>query len=163
MERGSYKREITAYKALEKLQILCSRAEKSSADAARLMNRWGVPKDKIESVIKKLIADRYIDDRRFVEAYVRDKSKFSSWGARKISDTLIMRGLDGDLVREVVREQISEEDIKVKLEAMLRKKYIEVQKKEDNPFKIKDKLYRLAVSRGFSYDDISSIIDDLNI
>lgn len=161
MQRANYKREITADKALEKLQTLCSRAEKSSADAVRLMHRWGVEKQHIDGVVQKLKDDRYIDDRRFIEAYVRDKSKFSSWGARKIVDMLIMRGLDGELVREIVSKNVSNDDLKVKLETLLKKKYLEVIRKEDNQYKIKNKLYSYAVSKGYSFDDISSVIDHI--
>ncbi|MEG1634412.1 MAG: regulatory protein RecX [Rikenellaceae bacterium] len=161
MERVKYKIEITPQRALDKLQTLCSRAEKSSADAVRLMQKWGVADEKIGEILSRLISEKYIDDRRFTAAYVRDKAKFSTWGARKIADTLIMRGIDRDMVREVIAEQVSVQDLKEKLELALRKKYEEVQRKEDNPYKIKDKLFRHAISRGYSYDDIMLVIDKI--
>ena len=35
-------------------------------------------------MLQKLLADRFIDDNRYAEAFVRDKIRLSGWGARKI-------------------------------------------------------------------------------
>ena len=62
----------TAQQALQLLMRLCSRSEKSTGDALRLMRTWGVPEAEKRGVLDKLIADRYIDNRRYAEAYTRE-------------------------------------------------------------------------------------------
>ena len=70
----------TAQQALQSLMRLCSRSEKSTGDALRLMRTWGVPEAEQRGVLDKLIADRYIDNRRYAEAYTREKSNLAGWG-----------------------------------------------------------------------------------
>ena len=72
------KREKTAYEALASLMRLCARAERSSGDALRLMQNWGVSKNEQQEVLQRLINERFIDDRRYAEAFVREKIQLSA-------------------------------------------------------------------------------------
>ena len=58
--------------ALESLMRLCARAERSSGDAMRLMARWGVASSDRHEVLQRLLSERFIDDRRYAEAYIRE-------------------------------------------------------------------------------------------
>ena len=66
-------RQRSAEEAFAALARLCSRAEKSSGDAMRLMRTWGVPEADRPKVLQQLQEQRYIDDERFAGAFVRDK------------------------------------------------------------------------------------------
>ena len=79
------KRAKTAQQALESLMRLCARAERSSGDAMRLMASWQVPPQEREGVLQRLKADKFIDDRRYAEAFVREKINLSAWGRYKIA------------------------------------------------------------------------------
>ena len=67
----------SATQALQSLMRLCSRAEKSSGDALRLMRTWNVPEGERQGVLDKLIELRFIDDARYAEAYTREKSNIA--------------------------------------------------------------------------------------
>ena len=75
-------RTKTPEQALAALMRLCARAERSEEDARRLMTRWGVAPADRERVLERLRRDRFIDDARYAEAFVRDKINLSGWGAR---------------------------------------------------------------------------------
>ena len=47
------------------------------------MQRWGVEPSARQGVLQKLLADRFIDDNRYAEAFVRDKIRLSGWGAAR--------------------------------------------------------------------------------
>ena len=79
---------------------LCARSEKSSGDALRLMQRWGVEPSARQGVLQKLLADRFIDDNRYAEAFVRDKIRLSGWGARKIRTSLRLKGIAAAIIDE---------------------------------------------------------------
>ena len=81
-------RTKTPEQALAALMRLCARAERSEEDARRLMTRWGVAPADRERVLERLRRDRFIDDARYAEAFVREKINLSGWGARKIADAL---------------------------------------------------------------------------
>ena len=88
----------SAEQALQSLMRLCARAEKSSGDAMRLMRTWGVPEAQRQDVLNKLVELRFIDDKRYAEAYVREKSQLAGWGARKIAMQLRLKGVTKDIV-----------------------------------------------------------------
>ena len=155
------KRVVTPENALQKLMVICSKSEKSSCDAIRLMQKWEVDKSKMKAVIETLKRDRYIDDKRYIEMYVRDKVRFSSWGGRKIIDTLVMKGLDRSLVAQAVDEQVTSTDSKEKLSLAMKKRYEQIRLKETDAYKLRDKLFRFAASRGFDFDDIRVVIDKI--
>ncbi|MFI3322965.1 MAG: regulatory protein RecX [Rikenellaceae bacterium] len=155
------KRVVTAEKALEKLQLLCSRAEKCSGDAITLLRRWEVDSDKIDGIIESLKKDRYIDDSRYAAAYVRDKMNYSGWGERKIEQSLRMKGVEKAIISEAIHSTISKDSMRQKLNTLLNKKLKEIEKKETDKFKARAKLFNFAASRGFDFDDIKSQIDRL--
>lgn len=50
----------------------------------------------------KLLADRFIDDNRYAEAFVRDKIRLSGWGARKIRTSLRLKGIAAAIIDEAL-------------------------------------------------------------
>ena len=159
--REKVKRVVTPEKALQKLMVLCSKSEKSSPDAIKLMKKWEIPSSEMQNIIDTLQRERYIDDNRYIEMYVRDKVRFSTWGGRKIIDTLAAKGLSKALVSSIVAEQLSTTNPKEKLSIALKKRYEQINIKEENVYKLKDKLFRFAASRGYDFDDIRSVIDTI--
>ena len=105
----------TAEQALQSLMRLCARSERSSGDALRLMKRWGVADDAARKVLAKLQAERFIDDSRYAEAFVRDKLNLSGWGAYKIEMSLRQKGVSKDIIDEVVRPMFAETDMESRL------------------------------------------------
>jgi regulatory protein len=58
------KRTKTPEQALTALMRLAARSEKSSGDALRLMQNWGVEPAARQGVLQKLIEHKFIDDNR---------------------------------------------------------------------------------------------------
>ncbi len=150
------KKTKTAKQALSALMNLCSRAERSSGNALRLMRSWGVEQGEATQVLSTLIADRYIDDRRYAEAFVRDKMAFSGWGLFKINQSLHQKGISKQIIADVL-ETINKDDLSVRLEQLLRKKMKTA--READKYKLKTKLIRSGASMGY---DLSSVIDVVN-
>ena len=79
-QKQTIQRDKTAEQALASLMRLCARAERSSGDAMRLMGTWGVPTQERGAVLQRLVKERFIDDRRYAAAFVREKINLSAWG-----------------------------------------------------------------------------------
>ena len=92
------KRAKTPEQALAALMRLCARAEKSQDDARRLMRGWGLAEREGEQVLARLVRDRFIDDGRYAEAFVRDKLRLSGWGEYKIRTALQRKRIDRELI-----------------------------------------------------------------
>lgn len=148
----------TAEQALNALMRLCSRAEKSSGDALRLMYRWGVPIAERQGVLDKLVEMRFIDDARYAEAYTREKSQLTGWGARKIAQNLYQKGVSKDIVAKTLA-MLESDDQRAMLEKRLQRKLPTIKATTD--YERRGKLLRYALSLGYDYDMVISVIDTL--
>jgi regulatory protein len=148
----------TAEQALNALMRLCSRAEKSSGDALRLMYRWGVPIAERQGVLDKLVEMRFIDDARYAEAYTREKSQLAGWGARKIAQNLYLKGVSKDIVAKTLA-MLESDDQRAMLEKRLQRKLPTIKATTD--YERRGKLLRYALSLGYDYDMVISVIDTL--
>ena len=145
------KRTKTPQQALQSLMRLCARSEHSSGDAMRLMKRWEVADDEARKVLAHLQAERFIDDARYAEAFVRDKLNLSGWGAYKIKMSLRAKGVSREVIEEVVAPMIEATDMKERLEDIMQRKMRTL--KYSSPYDAKTKLIRFAASRGYDMEE----------
>ena len=145
------KRTKTPQQALQSLMRMCARSERSSGDALRLMKRWDVADDEARKVLARLQAERFIDDRRFAEAFVRDKLNLSGWGAYKIKMSLRAKGVAREIIEEVVSQMIDATDMKERLEDIMQRKMRTL--KYSSTYEAKTKLIRFAASRGYDIEE----------
>ena len=144
------KRDKTPQQALQSLMRMCARSERSSGDALRLMKRWGVADDDARKVLARLQSERFIDDARYAEAFVRDKLNLSGWGAYKIKMSLRAKGISREVIEGVVAPMIEATDMTERLEEMMQRKMRTL--KYSSPYDAKTKLIRFAASRGYDME-----------
>ena len=103
----------------------------------------------VNDAIKALVEYGYINDEYYAKCFI--KSKQSGKGKKYFYSALIQKGIDKDIVNEVLSEyQDSSEDIeKIAL------KYI----KNKSQVGIKQKLFRYLLSKGFEYKDVVKVVD----
>jgi len=161
-QKVATKKVKTAEQALQSLMRMCARSERSSGDALRLMKRWGVADNETAKVLARLRAERFIDDARYAEAFVRDKLNLSGWGAYKIKMTLRTKGVAKDIIDEVVTPMLAETNMTERLEEIMRRRMRTL--KYSSPYDAKTKLIRFAASRGYDLDEAvecaSKILND---
>lgn len=136
---------------------LCARAEKCSGDAMRLMRRWGLSEADAQGVLARLVKERFIDDGRYAEAYVREKMKFSGWGVHKIRAALRAKSVSPDIIAAAL-DQLTPEGNTARLAEMIRKKAAKTSYK--NAYDLKAKLVRFGMSRGFDLDDVIAATEE---
>jgi len=147
---------ITYQKALNKAMYLCSKTEKCKSDIRKKLYDWKANPDEHDKIIQQLEDQKFIDEERFVKYYVRDKFKFNKWGKIKIRTMLFKKQIPESLIINELK-QISEEKYKETLEYLIKQKQKSI--KDTEPYKIKTKLLRFAVSKGFEPDLILSILN----
>ena len=152
------KRPKTAEQALASLMRLCARAERSSGDAMRLMATWMVPEGDRQRVLQRLIKDRFIDDSRYAEAFVREKSNLSAWGEYKIRATLRRKGIADEIINNALLQMPTEQNIE-RLTERLKRKMRTI--KYDTTYQLKTKLIRHALSLGFTIDDVLKCVEEV--
>ena len=148
MER---KKEITEQGAFSKLAALCARSEHCQHDLTEKMRQWGMDEQAQARVMERLVKGRYVDEERFVRAFVDDKIRYNHWGRRKVEQALWMKQVDRDLVAEVLDEVESEAYVE-QLRPLLQQKRKSVTGRND--YERNMKLLKWAVGRGFTMDVI---------
>lgn len=152
------KRTKTPEQALTALMRLAARSEKSSGDALRLMQNWGVEPAARQSVLRKLIDSKFIDDQRYAEAFVRDKMRFSGWGVFKLRAALRNKGIAAEIVDEVLRS-LDRGDMSDRLRSSLERKMRSV--KHNSRYDLKSKLMRYGASLGYDFESVADVVDSL--
>lgn len=150
------KREKTPEQALASLMKLCSKAEKSSGDARRLMYRWGIGKADQDRILAQLTTQKFIDDERYAAAYVREKVRFSGWGTYKIRAALSTKGIARDTIEHAV-EGLDDGVMDDRLEKYLRRKRHII--KAASPYDLRSKLMRYGLSLGYDYEKVSDAVE----
>ena len=149
------RRTKTPEQALAALMRLCARAEKSTGDARRLMRGWGVDERAQEGVLRKLVEQRFIDDVRFAEAFVREKTNLSGWGAYKIRAALARKGIDRATAERALAEVDPAQNAE-RLRQQLARKMRSV--KAATPYELKTKLMRYGLSLGFDFESVGDAV-----
>ena len=133
---------------------LCSQREYCCSDIFDKAVSWGCTTAQAGELIDFLVEQKFLDDRRYTEAFVKDKLRFNKWGRIKISYMLQLQRIDKNLIESVFSEIDETEYNKILIE--------ELQKKQKslrgNVYETKAKLYRFASSRGFESDIVNDAI-----
>lgn len=149
---------ISVQAALSKVQFICSKQEKCCSDIRKKLQDWNISIDDQDEIIQSLLEDKFIDESRFTNFYVRDKYRFNKWGRIKISYHLKHKQIPESIINEAL-EQINHEEYSENLQDILQSKLRSL--KDDDPYQLKTKLYRFAQSRGFESQLSLNLIDDL--
>ncbi|MBQ4306089.1 MAG: RecX family transcriptional regulator, partial [Bacteroidales bacterium] len=96
------------------------------------------------------------DDRRYAEAFARDKAQLTGWGPVKISYALAAKGIGKDVVSEAL-SMIDAGKASAKLRSLLDAKYRSVQGEAD----AKLRLLKYALTRGYEYSQIETLVNDI--
>lgn len=123
------------------------------------MTRWGIDEDAQQRVVEYLVANRYVDDRRYARSFVNDKLKYNKWGPRKIEQSLWMKHIDESILREALDDVDNEEYISV-LRPLLTSKRKTT--KAETDYEMNQKLLCFAIGRGFTFEQVKEVIDDVD-
>lgn len=147
------KRQLSEEQALGRLMRLCARAERCSGDALRLMRGWGIKPDAQKRVLERLTKERFVDDRRYAEAFFREKSRLSGWGMYKIEQSLRVKGIDSEIISSLAANMDDKESVQ-RLADKLRRKLRTI--KYSSRQELRAKLTRYGVSLGYDFEQIHS-------
>ncbi|MDI3540840.1 MAG: regulatory protein [Thermosediminibacterales bacterium] len=112
----------------------------------------------VKQVVKDLIQKGYIDDNRYAEQWVKNKAKSKGIGAAKIKYELSRKGIPYDLIEEKLEESKDFDELEIAMGVAYKK--IKSYKNMEKD-RIKAKLGRFLERKGFSYNVINKVIDNL--
>lgn len=134
----------------------CSTSEHCAYDIKKKLTEWGANEQESAQIIDYLQEENFLNEQRFVQAFVKDKVRFSKWGKIKIAFELKMKKINEQEISRTM-EQIDEEVYTNILSELLEKKDKSIKYSSQNDRK--SKLFRFAQSRGFESSLAIKIID----
>ena len=139
---------MTADEILYKLAAKCSTSEQCLSDVESKLAKYDLTEEERTRILRHLVEEKYIDDRRYAEAFVRDKYRFNKWGRIKIAQGLRMKGIDSKTISTAMKA-IDEAEYLDILRDLIKAKRKSTRGKND--YEINGKLVRFATGRGFEY------------
>jgi regulatory protein len=141
--------------AKPKLEKYCAYQERSHKQVFDKCRSYGLSESDSNEILVELIQSNFLNEERFVEAYVKGKFKIKSWGKQKISQGLKLAGINQKLISSSIQEIKVEDYIKT-IQRLAEKKLKTL--KEGTDFEKKIKVQRYLLSKGYKYDEISEAL-----
>ena len=144
-------------KVADRMRALCSRREYCRKDVMKkVMTALDGDVAKAEEVVAKLVEERYVDDLRYATAFARDKASIAGWGEAKIRYMLSSKGIDREMIAQAL-DEVDDKRAETRLEKLMENK---VRSLKDDPQR-RLKLLRFGLGRGYSYDQVTEMIDKM--
>ena len=144
-------------KVLDRLQAQCSKREYCSSDIFRkAMKAFDGDRDQAGKVLQSLQDDKFVDDLRYASAFAREKSRLAGWGPAKITYTLVGKGIPRTIVTEALGE-VDQNEAARRMRSVLETK---LKTLVGDP-QIKFKLLKFGLTRGYEYDQVAPVVEEL--
>lgn len=147
-------KEVLFKRARERVLYLLKSSDRTEQELRRKLEDGGYPRKAVDYAVDYVKEHRFINDenygRRYVEYHSERKSK------RQIQYELQRKGLDKEVIREILEEQPVDEEAQIR--AYIRKKRLNL---EELDARERNKAMAALGRKGFSYEAISRIMGRL--
>lgn len=140
--------------ALKKILHYCDYQDRCKKEIFTKLDSFELSESDKSFIVEFIQDEGYINDERYCRSYVNSKLNLKKWGVNKIKLSLIAKGVDRDIIDEVISE-IDQDSYKEELVNLLKNRKIN----ESDPYKRKAKLIRYAVGKGYSYSLVMEIVN----
>lgn len=146
----------TEQEAYLQLAAICAQAEHCEQEMRDKMKRWEIDAATQDSIIARLVKERYIDNERYARAFVKDKIRYNKWGRRKVQQALWMKRISDDIQQKVFDEIEDKEYLNVLIPLLKQKRK---STRANSDYELNQKLVRFALSRGFDFGIIRQCME----
>jgi regulatory protein len=147
-------------KIVVKMAKFCAYQERCLQEINEKLKQFLVSYEEKKEIIDYLTQEKYLNETRYAQAFVRGKFLLKHWGKVKIIYHLQKKGINQKDINEGLKE-IEEEDYIETLTKLLQKKYDSLQEKKEDKQVIKQKLYNYAQQKGYEFDYIKQAITNI--
>lgn len=145
-------------KAREKAMRYCSFQERCQLDLLNRFRAWNVEEKNWDKLLDDLIDENFLNEQRYVEAFVRGKFKMKRWGKNKIKMGLIAKRVFNEAQFETVFNSEIEEGAYINaISELIEKKNLLIN--EPNSFIRRDKIYRYMLTKGYESELVVKELD----
>lgn len=141
-----------------RLEELCVRSERCTSELREKLRQWAITPEEADKIIADLQRRRFVDDRRFAEAFTRDHYRFNRWGRRKIEVALRAKRIDAEDIMAAF-DTIDEDEYFEVLTSLLSELVAAAPKPLDAL--TRQKIYRRALARGYESSLIAKVLKSI--
>lgn len=149
------RQEESLQQATERALNYLSFRPRSHEEVRRYLRRKETPAELIDSVMQRLDRLDLVNDQTFASFWIDNREQFSPRGARALKNELRMKGVNRELIEEVVSDEQDEERAmragEKKAQSLLRQPNIDF-------ITFRNRLGSFLQRRGFSYDITSRTV-----
>ncbi|TDE12005.1 regulatory protein RecX [Dyadobacter psychrotolerans] len=145
---------------LQKAASYCAYQERTQDEVKQRLKKWDVWGDEADEIIAELISMNYLSEERFAKTYAGGKFRMKNWGRMKIKQELHRRGLSDYSIAKGMGE-IGDEVYLTGLKELLQKKKDLLSRTETDVFKLKQKLARFALGKGYESELVWKTIGEM--
>ena len=153
MQKGQ---SLTLDLATAKIEAYCSKAEHCTSEVVTKLKSWNINERQIAEIVARLCKEKYINDLRYSRCYVKDKFRYNHWGRIKIAQTLRVKNINEDDIKEAI-EELDQQEYETTLKRLLAQKRKSIKASSD--YERNGKLVRFALSRGFEMSIINKYLN----
>lgn len=136
--------------AAEKIRRYCEYQDRSESEVRRKMAQLLVPGEERDNLMQQLKEEKFVDDERFTESFIRGKINQKRWGRIKIRAELQQHGIDAGLISR----KLAEADEDRYFENL---RYLADKWRQENLGGEWPKLIRHLLGKGYTMDEINKI------
>ena len=114
----------------------------------------------IELVVEELKDKNYLNDYDFAVQFTDENIKNKLWGRAKLESELRKKGIEREIIDEVLREKLTGESEAENAVLLLQKKLETLDIKKSNEEKTKLKLINYLAGKGYDYDAIRQAVEE---
>lgn len=146
--------------ALVKMEAWCAYQDRCLFEVQNKLQSWNLDFSVQEKIIEKLILNRFLDEKRFVESFVSGKVRIKRWGRIKIKYHLFQKQIDKKLIEQGLKT-IDQEIYWDNLVTLATRKSSEIKSTEDL-WKAKQKVMIYLASKGYEQDLIYEVVKTIH-
>jgi len=146
---------------LQKAASYCAYQERTQEEVRQRLKKWNVWGEESDEIIAELITQNYLSEERFAKTYAGGKFRMKNWGRMKIKQELHRRGLSEYSIEKGMKE-IGDKAYVEGLKELLEKKKLLLERSETDKYKLKQKLVRFALGKGYESELIWKMIEEMN-
>ncbi len=139
---------------LSKLERFCAFQERCESDVRKKLTSMPCSVAQRDEIIRRLRDHDFLNDRRFVEVFVRSKIH-ECWGKLKIRQALFAKSIEPQLIDEFLNAIDDGEYAQMISEVVKKWKRMHSNDADD-----KQKLFRYMLTRGFSIGEVMAAMNN---
>ena len=136
---------------------IIERSYKTKKDMIKRLLEKGYALEEVNETLKFLEEYNFINDESYTKAFINDRTK--TQGKQKIKYALKNKGVSD----EIIEEELSKLDMEKEKEnanILALKKYSILIKRESDKYKLKEKIIRFLISRGYDYEVAKDAVNE---